>query len=64
MERIVLVKQEIRQAHGNKLMRNKKVIELATGKLMEESDEETNDINCEFEMKMDKDTWQYFKSQH
>lgn len=69
-ERLVMIKQEIRQEHGNKLMRKKRVVELATGKLLEESDEEACDgkndqqPDLPYEMKMDKDTWQYFKSQH
>lgn len=70
-ERQIMVKQEIRQVHGNKLMRNKKVIELATGRLLEESDEEAIpegidgvQADLPYEMKMDKDTWQFFRSQH
>ena len=71
---MVRITQKVRVANG-KLNLSRKVIDLGTGDVIEElSQKDTKDLDpqhfkekaekgqCDYDIKMDKETWQYFKS--
>ena len=66
----------MRSSHGKYILQ-RKVIDLGTGEIMEEvDDKDTKEFDlqqykqkvekgeCDYDLKMDKETWQYFKAQH